>query len=186
MTITTTETAADRYRRLAGRLTDKVAAVPENRWDSPSPCEGWSAREVLRHVVDSEIQFLGRVGVDVPEGPSVDTEPAAAWRHTRDAVQKVLDDPTTADLQYETAMGTSTVATAFSTFYGIDLVVHGWDIAHATGIDATIPPEDVAMTHDFVKDAGDMLRSPNGFGPAITVPSDADDQTKLLAFLGRR
>ena len=32
---------------------------------------------------------------------------------------------------------------------------------------------------------GDMLRSPQAFGPEVEPPADADDLTKLLAFLGR-
>jgi hypothetical protein len=30
------------------------------------------------------------------------------------------------------------------------------------------------------------MRGPGAFGPAIDPPADADEQTRLLAFLGRR
>ena len=32
----------------------------------------------------------------------------------------------------------------------------------------------------------DQLRSPRAFGPEIDVPAEADEQTKVLAFLGRQ
>src|SRR4029450_3742402 len=43
---------ADRYRRVAGQFTARARQVPEGRWDDPAPCEGWVARDVVRHLVD--------------------------------------------------------------------------------------------------------------------------------------
>lgn len=48
-----TERPADHYRRLAEAFTDTVRVVPNDRWDSPSPCVEWSARGVLNHIVTS-------------------------------------------------------------------------------------------------------------------------------------
>jgi hypothetical protein len=41
---------SDRYRRLAAEFTRHVDGVPAGGWDSPSPCAGWTALDVLRHV----------------------------------------------------------------------------------------------------------------------------------------
>lgn len=184
--VSTTEPPADRYRRLATIFSRRVAAVPADRWDSPSPCEEWSARDVLRHVVEGETTFPAKVGLEIPAGPSVDEDPTAAWEYARDAVQHILDDPDKANLEYDGGMGKTTLASALGSFFCIDLVLHGWDISHATGADDAIPTEDLAFVANFVEDMGAMLRSPGGFGPEIEAPADADDQTKLLAFLGRR
>lgn len=181
----TTELPAERYRRLAATLTDRVEAVPDSRWENQSPCRDWTVRDVLRHVIDSETDFLNRADLRISPGPTVDDNPAAAWRHVRNAIQSILDDPQTAHREYESGIGKSTVESALSTFYAVDLVVHGWDIANGAGIDDAIPAEDIEFVHDFVKDKGDMLRSPGGFGPEAQVPADSDDQTRLLAFLGR-
>ena len=48
-----TETS-QRYARLADAFAAKIAAVPDDRWACPSPCEGWTARDVVRHVIDSQ------------------------------------------------------------------------------------------------------------------------------------
>lgn len=180
----TTENA-DRYRRLAEGFSARVAAVPDDAWNNPSPCEGWTAREVLRHVVDSEHEFPAKAGVELDKGPSVDDDPVAAWEQTRAQVQELLDDPARADLEYDSAMGKSTLSASFGTFFSVDLIVHGWDIAHAAGIDDTIPSEDVEFVSKFTEGVGDMMRSPGGFGPALDAPDDADPQTTLLAYLGR-
>ncbi len=50
---------AERYRRLAGTFEERIAAVPADRWEDPSPCEDWTARDVVRHVVDTQALFLG-------------------------------------------------------------------------------------------------------------------------------
>ena len=184
--VSTTESPADRYRRLGALFSQRVAAVPADRWDSPSPCAEWTAREVLRHVVEGETTFPAKVDVDIPAGPSVDDDPVAAWDYTRDAVQQVLDDPDKANREYDGGMGKTTLAASMGSFFCIDLVVHGWDIAHATGTDDAIPAEDVAFVDEFAKKMGDMIRSASAFGPALDVPADADEQTKLLAFLGRQ
>lgn len=51
--MTITETTPDLYRRLAAALTERVDAVPTNRWDSPSPCDAgppatWSTTSSVR------------------------------------------------------------------------------------------------------------------------------------------
>lgn len=182
----TTESPADRYRRLGALFTQRVAAVPSDRWDSPSPCAEWTARDVLRHVIDSETTFPAKVGIDIPAGPSVDDDPVAAWEYTRDALQETLDDPEKADREYDGGMGKSSLAASIGSFFCIDLVVHGWDIAHATGTADTIPGDDLTFVDAFAKKMGDMMRSPSAFGPALDVPADADEQTKVLAYLGRQ
>ena len=53
---------ADRYRRLSGEFADKVAQVSPERWGAPSPCEDWTARDVVAHIVDVHGIFLGLVG----------------------------------------------------------------------------------------------------------------------------
>ena len=89
---------ADRYRRVAARLTARVDEVPTRAWDNPAPCEGWVARDVVRHLVEWFPAFLDAAGgPSLPSGPSVDDDPAGAWATLNDAVQALLDDPVTAE-----------------------------------------------------------------------------------------
>ncbi|NEE01535.1 TIGR03086 family metal-binding protein [Phytoactinopolyspora halotolerans] len=176
---------ADRYRRLAAQLTEKVEAVPAEAWNAPSPCEGWTARDVLRHVLDVHAMMAGYADLSLPEGPSVDDDPVAAWRHVRDAMQDLLDDPARAGREYEGYLGRTTIEQTAGQFLCFDLVIHGWDIARATGGDETIPTADVEDMFVFAQSMGENLRLSGVCGPPVAVPEDADRQTKLLAFLGR-
>ena len=185
MNTASTESTPQLHRRLAATFTARIDAVPDDAWDRPSPCADWTACDVLAHVIDSQTQFVERAGLEIPPGPVVADDPKAAWTHTRDAVQAILDDPELADREFEGQSGTSTLASAFGSFFAIDLVVHGWDIARATGIDEAIPAADLDMVRSFAAKYESMLRSPGAFGPELDAPTDADEQTKLLRFLGR-
>ena len=92
-------TPADRYRHHADRFDRLLAAVPADRWDAPSPCDGWTALDVVRHVADTELDLLGRMAF---EPPSIDgLEPLAAWPLVRTAMAAALDDPARAGFAYE-------------------------------------------------------------------------------------
>jgi uncharacterized protein (TIGR03086 family) len=67
-----------------------------------------------------------------------------------------------------------------------DLVVHGWDLARAAGLDEHIEPDDVAHVFARARSFGPAMRSPLAFGPEVEAPLSADEQCQLLAFLGRR
>ncbi|HET8588187.1 MAG TPA: TIGR03086 family metal-binding protein [Nakamurella sp.] len=179
------ESVADRFRRLAAGFTRIVGSVPADRWESPSPCAGWTARDVLRHVITSQRDFVGRAGLTIPDGPAVQDDPRAAWGHVRDEVQRILDDPELARTEYQGFQGPASLADTLGSFFSVDLVVHGWDIAHATGVDDRIPQEDIRFVRSFGDGMGDMMRSSGAFGPELPAPEGADDQQRLLAFLGR-
>ena len=93
---------ADEHRRIAGEFTKTVEATPPAAWDNPAPVDGWVARYVVRHLVEWFPAFLdGATGITLPAGPSVDDDPVGAWRSQTDAVQALLDDPDTAEREYD-------------------------------------------------------------------------------------
>ncbi len=176
---------ADRYRNLAAEFTRRVATVPDERWEDPSPCEDWTARDVLRHVVETQASTPSYAGIEVTLGRSVDDNPAAAWDEARDAMQELLDDPERAGTTYEGMFGETNLEKTVDVFIGLDLVVHAWDLARATGQDETMPPADVHQLYEQVKGMGDMLRTNGVCGPEVEVASDASEQDHLLGLLGR-
>jgi uncharacterized protein (TIGR03086 family) len=181
---------AERYRKNAEVFTAKVAAVPADAWSSPTPCEGWDARQLVGHVVDSTGMFLGFIGRSPEHLRSVDDAPLAAWTEARDAVQAALDDPATAKQEYEGMFGTSVFEESADQFLSADLAIHAWDLSRATGQDERMDPAEVKLIHERLTAAPDnvqqAMRSPQVFGPELDAPPDADPQTRLLAFVGRR
>ena len=178
---------AERYRTLAAGLTERAQGVPEGGWDRPAPCEGWVARDVVRHLVEwMPAMFLSGPGLTAPDGPSVDDDPAGAWAALDRALQAALDDPATARSELVMQMGTFALEDAFGMFGMPDVLVHTWDLARATGQDERLDPAEVHRTLDAMSQVDDeMLRGSGHFGPRVEVPEDADEVTRLIAFTGR-
>ena len=164
---------AARYRRLSGDFVDKVSQVSPERWDAQSPCDEWAARDVVAHIVDVHGIFLGLVGRPFERTVDVDNDPVAATREAAAQVQADLDAPERASEEFDGYFGRMT-------FEG-----HGWDLARAAGLDEAIPPAEIVRLQAAVEAFGDALHQSGVCGPAVEVAADADDQTKLLARVGR-
>ena len=177
---------SDRYRHLSDAFAATVAGVPDDRWTSPSPCDDWTARDVVDHVVGTQGMFLGFIGEEPAEIPAVDDDPGAAWDAARSQLQAALDDPARADTEFDGFLGRTSLAAAVDRFMSSDLVIHRWDLARATGQDETIDPVEAERVLAGARAFGDAFRSPGVCGPEVEVPEDADLQTRLLAFYGRR
>ena len=181
-------TAAEDHRLVAGVFSDRVRGVtPATAWDSPAPCEGWVARDVVRHLVEWFPPFLrSGCGIELPVGPSPDEDPVGAWEVHRDAVQAVLDDPATATTTFRNPhIGELPLDQAIDRFYTSDVFLHTWDLARATGQDERLDPARCAAMLEGMLPMDELLRSSGHYGPRVPVPDDADVQTRLLAFIGR-
>lgn len=180
------DTPAEQFRRFSALLTDRLRQVPPDAWESPSPCDGWSARDVVGHMVEWMPGFLASVGAPIAPGPSVADDPVAAWDHVAGEVQAVLDDPELAQREFaHEHLGTDTVEHAIAMIMVGDIVIHTWDIARATGGDETLPADYVHGMLEGMQAMDEVLRASGQFGPKVPVADDADEQTQLLAFMGR-
>jgi Mycothiol maleylpyruvate isomerase N-terminal domain len=62
-----------RFTRIADVFSERMQAAPDAAWGNPSPCEGWVARDVVRHLVEWVPGFFTTAaGLELPPGPSVD------------------------------------------------------------------------------------------------------------------
>ncbi|HEY1132985.1 MAG TPA: TIGR03086 family metal-binding protein [Nocardioides sp.] len=166
----------------------RVLDGADGRWDSPSPCVGWDARAVVRHVVDTERELLERHGLAVPPAPELGTGPtgpvAEAWRAHVAATAAVLTDEVL-DRTYDGFFGPTTIGATLRDFYTWDLLVHGWDVARATGQPYVIDEADAAA-HDAAADGwGDALYADGICAAAVPVAPDASAGDRLLGRLGR-
>jgi uncharacterized protein (TIGR03086 family) len=81
--------------------------------------------------------------------------------------------------------GKTTFEQAVDRFGGPDLVIHAWDLARATGLDERLDPDDVHAVFEAMQPMDEMMRGSGSFGPKLEPPPGADEQTRLLAFMGR-
>lgn len=177
---------ANRYRRRADAFEATIAATPPDRWTSPSPCARWLARDVVAHVVQYSAQVLHHSHAKPTGSAPPGFDPLTAFRATRADVERVLDDPATTPARAEE------IDLALS----LDLPQHRWDLAKATGQDATMDAADlntlwVALSHrshhwwDFMRTPGKFGPGIEVYGPEVSIPPDAPLQDRLLGLLGR-
>ncbi|MGK5683785.1 TIGR03086 family metal-binding protein [Actinoplanes sp. URMC 104] len=178
-------TAAQRHRVIAGTFTDRVRATKS--WDAAAPVAGWTARDVVRHLVEWFPGFLaGGAGIELPRGPGVDEDPVAAWQTHADAVQAVLDDPATPGRTFANPhIGELPLDQAVDRFYTTDVFMHTWDLARATGQDDRLDADYAELLVTGMEPMEELMRSSGQYGPRVPVPAGADAQTRLLGFIGR-
>lgn len=177
---------ADRYNKVAEDFSRRVESVPAESWEKQSPCAEWKARDVVRHVVDTSAYFLGRAGVELKPSADVDTDPVGAWTSTHEQVLAALRDPAVASREFDSQMGPMTLEKMMGMFGVADVLIHTWDLSRAAGLDDRLDPEEVHRVYDQMLPNDEMLRQGTAFGPKVDVPDSADEQTKLLAFTGRK
>ena len=178
---------AERYERVTRQFTDRVRSVPAGAWDNASPCEGWTARDVVGHLTGWIPGFFGAQGVRFPEVPSVQDDPVAAWETVRATIAEALADPALAGQPVETPFDTQSLAETVDMIVTGDVFTHTWDLARATGQDETLDGDHLQRMLVAVNSMPDeVLRADGMFGPRIDVSGDADDQTRFLAYVGRR
>lgn len=176
---------AARHREVADRFSALVRGTTD--WVSPSPVLGWTARDVVDHLV-TWLPGLLESGSDVvlPSAPTAQEDPVAAWESQAAAVQSVLDDPATQRRTLTNPhLGTLPLAEAIDRFYTTDVFMHTWDLARATGQDDTLDPDLCEELVTGMQPIDELLRGSGQYGPAVPVPADADPQTRLIGFIGR-
>ncbi|NMD46763.1 MAG: TIGR03086 family protein [Propionibacterium sp.] len=167
----------------ADRFSGIVAGVGD-RWDAATPCTGWTTADVVRHVIDTERDFLARHGLIGTE-PAADESPERAWRAHLEEVTRALSADGVAQRDYDGYFGPTTIGDTMADFYGWDLAVHAWDLARATGQGNPIG-DDEAVTLSSIADAwGAALHSPGVCAGPLPVADDASASERLLARLGR-
>ncbi|ADB32230.1 hypothetical protein Kfla_3167 [Kribbella flavida DSM 17836] len=191
--------AADRFDRVAQGFLARIEAVPADRWNNPTPCPNWTARQVVAHVINEQRRMLATVrrtdpedlyGVPVaPMGvvpePAHDADLPAAWREIGSALTEAIDDPACTPVALPTPAGPMPFEQVAETLPE-DVLIHTWDLARSTGGDERLDEEAVRHVLARLEPLDEVLRQPWAFGPKVTPPAGADLQTELLCFVGRR
>jgi uncharacterized protein (TIGR03086 family) len=184
---------SERFARVADAFAARLVAVPPDAWDNPAPCEGWVARDVVRHLVEwvpGPGFLLGAFGVETGPIPSVEEDPAGAWAVVRDAVQRALDDPAVAGRVEDCGPpGRLSLEAAVDMTCTPDVLIHTWDLARATGLDERLDGDEVhrqvADIEALPPEVDEAMRNSGHYGPRVELGAGASEQDRLLAFMGR-
>ncbi|MGI8947623.1 MAG: maleylpyruvate isomerase family mycothiol-dependent enzyme [Ornithinimicrobium sp.] len=177
-----TDLAQD-YRAKAEAIQVIASAAGPQGWQRPSPCEEWSARDVIDHLVDTQRDFLGERGLSVPEGDADD--PAQRWRGHYRAVADLLADPSVGGTAYDGYFGPTTIGETLAQFYGWDMLVHRWDVGRALSSEVTFTDRELDEIEAALPVFGEQLYTEGICAPAVQVGPDQPRQVQVLARLGR-
>jgi uncharacterized protein (TIGR03086 family) len=174
---------AQRHAHDAARFTALVESASAGDWARPSPVAGWTALDVVEHLVGWSRGFLAGAGIELP-ALDVGADPVASWRQHVADVQAVLDDPAGRVLS-NPHTGDKPVDEAIDQFYTADVWLHSWDLAKALGREPDLGQERCSAALAAMAPMEQVLRDSGQFGPAVTVAAGASPQDELIAFIGR-
>lgn len=184
--------AVTTYREGLGFFTAVVDAVPADAWGRPSPCAEWTALDVLGHVGEATSMGIRILRGDElsftrldPPSAAVAGDPVEWWHALAADALATFDADIDLDREVDSPMGRRTVREGLS-FPAVDLFVHGWDLATATGRGVTIPDEAIAFTEAlFAHVPTEASRRPGVFSDEREAPAGATPTEALIAFTGR-
>jgi uncharacterized protein (TIGR03086 family) len=167
-----------------GRLSD---GLTERQFDDPTPCPGWPVAVLLNHLITLTDAFTDGARKTPRRGTSEPTaDLPAGWRDLLrarlDGLVEAWRDP--AAWSGEATVGGVTLpADLTAAVVADELVVHGWDLARATGQPYEPDPGMVRAALGFAERFADLDGGP--FGPSVPVPAGATPFHRLLGAAGR-
>jgi uncharacterized protein (TIGR03086 family) len=187
-----------------------IAAVRPEQLDLPTPCDEFTVRDLLGHVLSAldRVAVVGR-GEDPFAPGTVRTAPvvaddgwADAWTQCAHGVQAVWSDPALLDRSFSLPWATTNGAGILA-FYTGEITVHTWDLATATGIDAPWDAQVVEVAEQAIRASmpaegrlaifeavvatmpEDQRTDRPPFQEAVPASEEAPALDRLVAFAGR-
>jgi uncharacterized protein (TIGR03086 family) len=170
----------------AERTVPVVRGIRDDQLGAPTPCTEFQVRDLVNHLHQVVVNFRLLAAREEPEFGSTPDVVTDGWRDRfADETGQVIaawSDPAA-------LVGVSPRLGLPQTLVGnlllVDLTVHGWDLATATG--QPYRPDDTVVQSvlPFVEEMAPMGRSRGVFAAAAEVPADAGDFERLLATCGR-
>jgi len=177
------------HRRTVEHWAARVAAVNDDQWDDPTPCTEWSVRDLVNHVVGEELWtpplLRGKTIQDVGsrfDGDVLGDEPLDKARVAAADAAAVVDEIVPGGGRVHLSYGEEDMGEYVRQLCA-DHLIHGWDLAAATGGDTSMEPDLVNEVGAWFAERESSYRSGGAIGPR---QSDAGDpQSDLLAAFGR-
>jgi len=161
-----------------------VRAIRPDQFTAPTPCRDFDVRGLIEHMLQwgPALAAASRNPVESvpPEGDLRD-------RLERQIGQLVAAWSTPAAWQGLTSMGGAQEmpAPVIGAMVVGEIVVHGWDLARATGQDVAWDPRLLDFLHDEVAKTAAMGREVQAYGPEVLVPQTASPLARMLGLTGR-
>ena len=171
-----------------------VAAVNRDQWSAATPCQEWNVRELVNHMVIGHRLFTGILrgeaavtpgALDPTSGDTLGDDPTATYQAATEHLLTAFRRPGVLEQVFEVPAGT-VPGSAAAHLRAVDELVHGWDLALATGQHPRFPDDIVERELEFTRLAlGQLPPGQSPFAPAQPVADAAPPLDRLSALLGR-
>jgi uncharacterized protein (TIGR03086 family) len=186
--MTGAELLADLGRALAATEA-VVAGIRPDQWPTPTPCTELDVHGVLNHLVRGNQLFAAIVGGEprpVLGADHLGDDPLAAYQRAAAQLREAFAAPGVLESVYQAPFGAGPGAVLVHVRI-VEVLVHGWDLAQATGQPAEFP-DDVAG-RALARSRSRLTARPQGpgapFAAEVPVPQEAPAVDRLAGFLGR-
>jgi uncharacterized protein (TIGR03086 family) len=173
---------ATHYTSATDAVERLLSAVAPDQWAAPTPCAQWDLVQLTEHLIDANYTFAAKFA-GTPGTTYVTAAPAHSaverFRMSATHLQHALiaaeseGDGLPAHLRERLALRVA------------DLLIHGWDIATATGQLAEMPADITEGALTFARRRASGMRRSGQFAPAQPVDDDAPALERLAALAGR-
>jgi uncharacterized protein (TIGR03086 family) len=168
-----------------------VAGVGANQWQGPSPCEGWDVRELVNHIVSGNFwagelargKTIEDVG-DRLDGDILGDDPTVAYDESARAASEAFHAPGAMEAPCAVSYG-PVPGSVYCGHRFLDVLIHGWDLAVATGQPYNPPDDAVSTIEPLVQNLSNPKGTPGLFGPRVDVPDSAPRFHQVLGLAGR-
>ena len=176
----------ERYLVVSSGFDSAVRAVTPDQWGAQSPCEQWTARDLVAHVVENHRGVIASVRSGESQPMGADEDPEQAWAEATRGIGEITADPELVTREIDGPAGKMPIGQIIGQFMTMDVLVHTWDLARTIGADERLDQESVRRAYEALKPMDAVIRQPSVFGPKLDPPTGADVQTEFLYFLGRQ
>lgn len=169
-------------------LESLVAGIGPDQFDNPTPCAKFTVSSVLEHMVGGATAFAPAFRGEAAAGAASGSPEGTLVERWRAAMAELADAVHTDGAQDRTVSAPfgEVPGSVFARYVAFDGLVHGWDIAVATGQPYAPRAELVAEVEAFARGAVTKeLRDGDTFADETTAPSGATPIERLAAFSGR-
>jgi uncharacterized protein (TIGR03086 family) len=171
----------DQLAEVVDRVGRVVSAIKPDQWGDPTPCPEWDVQALVRHLMLGNVMDTSGLLIRPPKH----RELLAGFDETAAALVEAFRQPGILDRILEVPFGRVDGLMALHLRL-TELLVHGWDLARATGQQIDFPEDVVAQELGFTARALATIPAPRRpFAPAIAAPPSAPVLDRLVASLGR-
>jgi uncharacterized protein (TIGR03086 family) len=179
----------EQFTYILPTLSAMVDRIQVMQMDDPTPCTDFTVHDVIDHMIvlggTFTYWFRGEEAPDLKAPGGYGWVPAAEFRKVMDDLLDAVQSPGAMERTIWAPIGEMPGST-FARFVAFDGLIHGWDLASATGLHYQPPTALIAAVDEFARSAlTTAMRDGDTFKEATTAPDDASQMERLVAFSGR-